>query len=384
LLQGKLKVFATAKNLDLLDTFVLLGDSAMSINRGASLTLQKEASLSTVTAGSAFTYTITVKNNGPASATDVIVRDAIPSALTFTASTPAPTSQNPHTWNLGALAAGASRIITIQVTAKTSAVGLVTNTATASTTAVDLVTGDSSASALVNVIGQADIRLVMKGPTSRVGLQTSIDYELTVTNLGPGLASNLVLTDILPADLSLVYATHAPVVSANTLVWQLGQMQPGMSTTILVRALVKSTAGSQFTNNASASSTSLDPNLSNNEAAVLTGAIPATAMLFTDFSEKGVNGQVVELGWTMAAETGVQKYTLYRAGANNFTVAIKVGEILSTQAGAYTYLDSVPGIGPYFYWLTAVLTGGEESWPLGQVLVLVGMDHKIYLPITNR
>jgi len=84
---GKLDLWATGVGLDLLDTYLLFGDPAtkMVVPEAASsadLQLDKTANPDGIVApGDPLTYTLTFANNGPASATGVILTDPMPSQL---------------------------------------------------------------------------------------------------------------------------------------------------------------------------------------------------------------------------------------------------------------------------------------------------------------
>jgi len=106
---------------------------------GANLVLTKSASPSPATTGSALTYTVTVTNNGPATAASVTVTDALPASVTFSS---AAASQGTCTTNghvvicaLGSLTANAVATITISVVPNLA--GILTNTAVVSTATPD-------------------------------------------------------------------------------------------------------------------------------------------------------------------------------------------------------------------------------------------------------
>jgi len=111
------------------------------------LTIVKSAPPS-ATVGFGLTYSITVTNNGPISATNVVVSDTLPAGTTFTSAT---TSQgscsgtSTVTCSLGTIANGANATISITVNTTTS--GTITNTATVSASEHDPVPSDNSSSA---------------------------------------------------------------------------------------------------------------------------------------------------------------------------------------------------------------------------------------------
>jgi uncharacterized repeat protein (TIGR01451 family) len=93
------------------------------------------------------TFSLAVTNAGPASAAAVVVRDTLPSKLSYVSATSSVGSCSVAggtvTCTLGTLASGAAATVTIVTTAKQYN-GTVTNTATVSSTTVDLVTGNNT------------------------------------------------------------------------------------------------------------------------------------------------------------------------------------------------------------------------------------------------
>jgi uncharacterized repeat protein (TIGR01451 family)/fimbrial isopeptide formation D2 family protein len=85
---------------------------------------KSQPSPATVNPGGTITYTVTVTNNGPATATNVVVTDTLPAGTTFTSASNGGTqAAGVVTWNstttpaLASLANGASQVFTITVTA---------------------------------------------------------------------------------------------------------------------------------------------------------------------------------------------------------------------------------------------------------------------------
>jgi len=95
----------------------------------ADLSLTKTVSNSSPAVGANFTFTITVTNGGPGSATGVVVRDALPAGVSYVSDNGAG-AYNSATglWTIaGSIASGASR--SLQITATTGASGTYVNTA---------------------------------------------------------------------------------------------------------------------------------------------------------------------------------------------------------------------------------------------------------------
>jgi uncharacterized repeat protein (TIGR01451 family) len=140
------------------------------------LTVRKSAP-STVPVGANFTYRIEVVNPGDLPAADVVVRDQLPSGITYLKSNPEPTQPPGATrelrWQLGTLASGESRVITVEVTAERP--GRIENTATASAHG-----GLESRSTASTEVGAPNLQVRLRGPKSaKVGESVSFMIELT-------------------------------------------------------------------------------------------------------------------------------------------------------------------------------------------------------------
>ena len=184
----------------------------------ADVVVAKSAAPTTAAAGQALTYVLTATNveNGLSAADDVTVADTLPAGLVFLSATPssglctaapAPgsltgaSSNNQVVCNLGRLGNGVQRTITIRVQPTNATRGTtLTNTAAVTTATTETDTGNNGASLETPVENPALDLLVNKTDSVDpvpVGLDTV--YTVTVRNLGPSAAENVVLTDTLPA-----------------------------------------------------------------------------------------------------------------------------------------------------------------------------------------
>jgi uncharacterized repeat protein (TIGR01451 family) len=167
-------------------------------------------------------FTITVKNTGNGTASNVVLVDNLPKGLT-------PKGSNPQLKvQIGALAPGESK--SFQVNTKAVAAGNHCNTV--------VVTGDcglrAQASACVKVV-VPQLNLCKVGP-AKVFLKKKVTYTISASNPGNGTAPNLVLTDHLPPGMTYVGASHNGSYDAtnNTVVWALGDMKPGAAKAVTV------------------------------------------------------------------------------------------------------------------------------------------------------
>lgn len=118
--------------------------------------------------------------------------------------------------------------------------------------------------------------------------------------------------------------------------------------------------------------------------------IPAAVEL-TYFDIQNVNGTEVTLGWATASEVDNFGFTLYRAPTNNFALATNIHFEPSANPGGtgggatYTYIDTVPQTGEWWYWLVDVDTQGHATThgPVSTVAAWVATT-KLYFPIIGH
>jgi uncharacterized repeat protein (TIGR01451 family) len=117
----------------------------------ADLGVTKTAGAGPFTAGQTATFTITVNNAGPGSATNVTVTDILPGGTSFVSATPSAGScsgTTTVTCNVGTLANGGNATITLAV--QLNAPGPVTNTATGTSDMTDPTPAVGAATITVN------------------------------------------------------------------------------------------------------------------------------------------------------------------------------------------------------------------------------------------
>jgi uncharacterized repeat protein (TIGR01451 family) len=96
-------------------------------------------------------YTITVTNNGPGTANNVVVTDTLPPELAYVSDDCGGVNTPPWTWNVGTLANAASAVCNITLDVVTA--GTVVNTASATADETDPTPGNNSSTATLNVVG---------------------------------------------------------------------------------------------------------------------------------------------------------------------------------------------------------------------------------------
>ncbi len=295
--------------------------------------------------GDTITYTVTVTNDGPNTATGVEVTDQLPPGLTFVSATPSQGSYNPGTgvWTVGTLNAGASATLVIQ--AVVSSLGTITNIA--EVTASNELDPDSTPNnndpneddyAAVTTPAQlADLSLQKSVDNPTPGVGSTVTFTITVRNNGPNAATNVAVQDQLPAGLTLVSATPSQgSYNSVTGVWAVGTLASGATATLTLVATV--TAPGVITNIAEVIGVDQpDPDSvpNNNDPAE------------DDQDDAPINGQPADLTITKSHSgsfavgyTGTYTLTVTNIGAGSTTGTITVTDTLPTG------LTFVSGTGP--------------------------------------
>jgi uncharacterized repeat protein (TIGR01451 family) len=130
----------------------------VTISPQANLDISQTVAPAPVAAGYHVTYHLSVKNNGPDPASNVVVTETLPAQAGFVSATPQPASASGTqvTFNLGSLASGASDALDITVKFSSSASGTLLATAQISSSVDDLNTGNNSASTPTAVLADSD------------------------------------------------------------------------------------------------------------------------------------------------------------------------------------------------------------------------------------
>ena len=310
---------------------------------------------SSLTAGTNATYTITLTNNGPGAATDVLLSDLLPAestlvSFTQTSGSDSFTLSQPQTNVVAAAISsipdGSSDTFILTVSAPTNLYNgdMFTNTATVSTNANDPVSSNNTATAtdsIVNAnhssafvvanVGLSGTLTTIAGPTGTIAEAGEAIYLFTVTNTGPiDAPPNTVLTDVLGSGMKFVSASYGDgglgysLSVPNEVLIDFGAIPVGQLVT--AKVAVEYTGYGTLTNSASASNTS-DLNTTTNTL-VVNVTVPEAPIVVSapiTVTGKSVSNQVVA---TFTHANGVEP-------ASNFVATINWGDN-STSTGTVT------------------------------------------------
>ncbi|WP_167756948.1 DUF7507 domain-containing protein [Leifsonia flava] len=255
--------------------------------------------------GDTITFTVTASNNGPATATGLVVTDTLPGtgpdqrfAFTRSTVTAGSYSSDSGAWSIPSLAPGSAASLTI--TGVLGSGSTLTNSA--SVGALDQTDRDpSNDRAVVTVnpfVPTADIAVTKTSDLARVGIGEIDLFTLRASNGGPSAAAGVAVRDLLPPGLTYLAdesggdGTYDP----GTGVWRIGDLASGAAAerTIAVRADALGT----YTNLATVQpgSTPADSNSANNSSSANLSVVRAE----TDLSViKSVSSQTATVGDTV-------------------------------------------------------------------------------------
>ena len=232
----------------------------ITVDPRADLTVTKNANPTTVPAGQNLTYVIVVPNNGPSQAANSTITDTLPLDVTFVSASPstgscstspaanATTTAGNRTLicNLGTINDGAQSTVTVVVRPNTVTRGAtLTNNVTVATSTTETDTGNNAASAIASVnVPALDLVLNKDDSVDPLAIGDNTVYTITVNNIGPSTAENVVVTDTLPATglsfqsvaTSVGSCPVAPAVGSvgGTVTCNLGSVLAGTTRTVTV------------------------------------------------------------------------------------------------------------------------------------------------------
>jgi len=227
-------------------------------------------------------WTITVGNAGP-SAGSARVLDLIPGAVSSASwscssssggSCPAAGTGSIDT--MVDLPVGATVVFNLSGMVSPAARGSLSNTVSVTPEAglTDPDSSDNRATDTDTLRPTADLMIDKADIADPVPLEGEIDYQITVSNLGPSDARDVVISDVLPAGLSLISTTGCAEDPAGVSTCTLGTMGVGSSRVLDLRVRADAGFEGTVTNTAAVSSSAEDPVSGNNSDSEDTTVIP--------------------------------------------------------------------------------------------------------------
>ncbi len=251
------------------------GNTVQAIVASANLAISKSASPSPATAGQQVTYTLTVQNSGPQAANTVTVTDNLPAGLTFVSCA---SDAGGACGGIGSsrvitftqLAVGASAMITLVTTLADNAASgsLLPNTVNVSARTPDPVATNNSAQITTTVQSVADMAISKSASAAQVVVGDKITFTLQITNSGPSVAANVVVTDVLPANMAYFAcsSTGGGACGGSGLTRTVSFVSLPVGGTASVTLVATAVADGAINNTVAIGTASIDPVAGNNSA----------------------------------------------------------------------------------------------------------------------
>ena len=243
------------------------------LSAATDLSVKATATPNPVVAGSNLTYTITVTNHGPWTATGIVLSNVIPTGATFVSATSGTYSTNTGDviWNIGSLAKDASATTTLVVTPGVAGSAVLTSTVTGAESDPNLLNNVVTNTTTVQTpFADISVSVVDLPDPVLVAANSTLTYVITISNAGPATATAVSVTNTLPPGVAFLSATPSGYTISGSVVTfaNLGSLGSGVSTnaTIIVSPLV----GGQLTNTTVVASAVTDPLKGNNSVSVKT------------------------------------------------------------------------------------------------------------------
>ncbi len=251
-------------------------EDGFSVTPVADLEIGKSDSPDPVVAGELLTYDLTVLNNGPSTAVNVVIEDIVPAGVsiesvsttsggTCNAGVPGDSTQ-PTTCTFDSLSSGSMGDMQISARVLPDTLGILHNDAEVSSDTFDDNNANNLASTDTQVESVADLEVVKTDSPDPVAAGAPLAYTIDVVNNGPSTALAVMLTDTLPAEVIFDNASASNGGPCNFVVpdvvdCDLGTMDPGEMVTVFINVTVDPSVppGTVITNFVNVTSATTDP-----------------------------------------------------------------------------------------------------------------------------
>ena len=241
-----------------------------------------------VASGRSILYEVMVTNNGPSVANTVVVESTLPVGVTFNSAADGCTENaGTVTCTIGMLGTSLfNKTAIFGITVDTVGLtGVISNSVVVSAADIDLDGSNNMATVSTTVLGEADLEMMMSAVTS-VTVGDSVDYQFSVKNNGPSIATNVVVVFVISDGVTLVSMSNGCEEINNELICTLNLLDSASSGTFNLMVTAPAVAGGIMAS-ATVTADNIDPNPVNNTISVET---TVNASVDTTVNERSSGG----------------------------------------------------------------------------------------------
>ncbi|MEA2220747.1 MAG: hypothetical protein QOJ35_3373 [Solirubrobacteraceae bacterium] len=212
----------------------------------------------TAAPGDSVEYRLTYKNSGPGIAHAVVISDPIPSHTTFVSCsntcTPTGTPVTSVSWSLGDVASGGTTVVTFVVKLDASFPSGTTTISNVGTldTREEPPTDSNPVTVTVTSMPKSNVAKAVRNETTGTTFGSAtdaspgdtIEYRLTYTNTGTSTATNVVLSDPIPAKTTFLTCSDSCTQSGSpvsSVSWMFSSVAPGAMQVVTFRVKLDTT-----------------------------------------------------------------------------------------------------------------------------------------------
>lgn len=248
-------------------------DEFTSVTAVSDLAVSKSDPGGVIYSGENLTYTVSVDNLGPSTATSVKITDTLPAGVTFLSASATgwlcEYESDTHEVVCGRASLGEGPTQNIQiVVAAPDEGGSINNNVTVTSDALDLDTSNNSDIEATIITAKSDLAITQSHSPAWVYAEGTLVYRLHLENEGPSTATDVVVSSTLPSDVDILSAagtgwTCTPNQNDNVVVCTRPALAPGSAPDIEL-SVEAPPEGGVTVNHADVTATTYDPQLSNN------------------------------------------------------------------------------------------------------------------------
>ncbi len=304
---------------------------------------------SSVVVNSSLVYAINITNLTTLGLNDVWVTNFFSAPFQYVTASASPPLVGVFTNSTGVLIdlgpVGMNGIVQVLLTVQPNTVGSFTNSVVVAVPATSIMSSTNAVVQVIPMVVFADLGVTVSGPGLPVITNDLMTYRVTVTNLGPSAAPNVILTNITPPGVVSISPTNRPATNSISL----GTLLVGGSANLLFTVEPTNAGALPFSASVGASGV-IDTNTANN--------FFTTNILVTNY-QSGPLGVTTNSGQSYNAQNGLMEQLI--TVTNDTASTIASARVVLT--GLTNLLVNAVGTnsGNRFVYYLAPLAAGESA-----------------------